>query len=50
MMAVRCALNILVLYQVINWGNNQEQMFKNDRDKVKFLEFLDIAAKIFDRM
>jgi hypothetical protein len=25
-------------YHVINRGNNQEKIFKNDRDKKKFLE------------
>jgi len=27
-------------YHVINRGNNQENIFKNDRDREKFLEYL----------
>jgi putative transposase len=34
-------------YHVINRGNNQEKIFKNDRDKEKFLEYLQIAAERF---
>ena len=29
-----------VFYHVINRGNNQENIFKNDRDREKFLEYL----------
>ena len=34
-------------YHVINRGNNQEKIFKNDRDKEKFLEYLEIAGERF---
>ena len=27
-------------YHVINRGNNQENIFKNDRDREKFLEYM----------
>ena len=28
-------------YHVINRGNNREKIFKNDREKEKFLEYLE---------
>jgi len=34
-------------YHVINRGNNQEHIFKNDRDKEKFLEYLEKAVERF---
>ncbi len=34
-------------YHVINRGNNQEKIFKNDRDRQKFLEYLEIANERF---
>ena len=34
-------------YHVINRGNNQEKIFKNDRDMEKFLEYLEIASERF---
>ena len=34
-------------YHVINRGNNQEKIFKNDRDKEKFLQYLEKAAERF---
>ncbi len=34
-------------YHVINRGNNQEKIFKNDRDKEKFLEYLGKANELF---
>ena len=34
-------------YHVINRGNNQEKIFKNDRDKEKFLEYLAKANQRF---
>ena len=34
-------------YHVINRGNNQEKIFKNDRDKEKFLEYLEKANERF---
>ena len=34
-------------YHVINRGNNQENIFKNKRDREKFLEYLAIAAERF---
>ncbi len=34
-------------YHVINRGNNQEKIFKNDRDKEKFLEYLEKASERF---
>lgn len=34
-------------YHVINRGNNQEKIFKNDRDKEKFLEYLKKTAERF---
>ena len=34
-------------YHVINRGNNQEKIYKNDRDKEKFLEYLEKAAERF---
>lgn len=34
-------------YHVINRGNNQENIFKNDRDKEKFLEYIEKAAERF---
>ncbi len=33
-------------YHVINRGNNQEHIFKNDRDKEKFLEYLEKAVRL----
>jgi hypothetical protein len=33
-------------YHVINRGNTQEKIFKNNRDKEKFLEYLEKAAAI----
>ena len=34
-------------YHVISRGNNQEKIYKNDRDKEKFLEYLEKAAERF---
>ena len=34
-------------YHVINRGNNQEDIFKNDRDKEKFLGYLEKASERF---
>ena len=34
-------------YHVINRGNNQEIIFKNDRDREKFLEYLQKANERF---
>ena len=34
-------------YHVINRGNNQEKIFKNDRDREKFLEYLEKATERF---
>jgi len=34
-------------YHVINRGNNQEKIYKNDRDREKFLEYLEKAAERF---
>ncbi len=34
-------------YHVINRGNNQEKIFKNDRDREKFLEYLEKANERF---
>ena len=34
-------------YHVINRGNNQENIFKNKRDKEKFLEYLEKAGQRF---
>jgi REP element-mobilizing transposase RayT len=34
-------------YHVINRGNNQEKIFKNERDKEKFLEYLGKANEHF---
>jgi len=34
-------------YHVINRGNSQEEIFLNDRDKEKFLEYLEKAAERF---
>ena len=34
-------------YHVINRGNNQEKIFNNDRDKEKFLEYLEKASERF---
>ena len=34
-------------YHVINRGNNQENIFKNDRDSEKFLEYLERATERF---
>lgn len=34
-------------YHVINRGNNQEKIFLNDRDKEKFLEYLEKASERF---
>ena len=34
-------------YHVINRGNNQEKIFKNDRDREKFLQYLEIARERF---
>ena len=34
-------------YHVINRGNNQEKIFKNYRDKEKFLEYLEKANERF---
>lgn len=34
-------------YHVINRGNNQEKIFKNNRDKEKFLEYLEKANERF---
>jgi putative transposase len=34
-------------YHVINRGNNQEKIFLNDRDKEKFLEYLEKAKDRF---
>ena len=34
-------------YHVINRGNNQEQIFNNDRDKEKFLQYLEKACERF---
>lgn len=34
-------------YHVINRGNNQEKIFKNDRDKEKFLQYLEKASERF---
>ena len=31
-------------YHVINRGNNQEKIFKNDRDREKFLQYLEKAS------
>jgi putative transposase len=31
-------------YHVINRGNNQEQIFKNDRDREKFFQYLEKAS------
>jgi hypothetical protein len=33
-------------YHVINRGNNQENIFKSNRDKEKFLDYLDKASPI----
>jgi len=33
-----------VYYHVINRVNNQEQIFKNDRDREKFLQYLEKAS------
>ncbi len=32
-------------YHVISRGNYQEKIYKNDRDKEKFLEYLEKAVK-----
>ncbi|UCF91982.1 MAG: transposase [Desulfobacterales bacterium] len=37
----------VTLYHVINRGNKQEEIFKNQRDKEKFLEYLEKAAERF---
>ena len=34
-------------YHVVNRGNNQENIFKNDRDREKFLEYLEGATDRF---
>ena len=34
-------------YHVINRGNNQEKIFKNDRDREKFLQYLEKASERF---
>ena len=34
-------------YHVVNRGNNQENIFKNDRDREKFLEYLERATDRF---
>ncbi len=34
-------------YHVINRGNYQEKIYLNDRDKEKFLEYLEKAAERF---
>ena len=34
-------------YHVINRGNNQEKIFKNDRDGEKFLQYLEKAGERF---
>ena len=34
-------------YHVINRGNNQEEIFKNDRDREKFLQYLEKASERF---
>jgi len=34
-------------YHVINRGNNQEKIFKNDRDREKFLQYLEKAGERF---
>ena len=31
-------------YHVINRGNNQEKIFKNDQDREKFLQYLEKAS------
>ncbi len=31
-------------YHVINRGNNQEKIFKNDRDREKFFQYLEKAG------
>ena len=34
-------------YHVVNRGNNQEDIYKNDRDREKFLKYLEKAAERF---
>ena len=34
-------------YHVVNRGNNQENIFKNDRDREKFIEYLERATDRF---
>jgi REP element-mobilizing transposase RayT len=34
-------------YHVVKRGNNQEDIYKNDRDKEKFLEYLEKADERF---